>query len=128
MGTDTPQAIRNAAGRPIYGAGLPGQIWKEFMDSVLQGTPFEQLPSSPIIQGDTGHPSHPTVAPTPTPTPTPTATATRTSTPATKKSTPTTTSAVDTTTETSTTSATTSTSSASGVPLPSGPPGRGGSG
>jgi membrane peptidoglycan carboxypeptidase len=126
MGSDGQSAIINAAGRPIYGAGLPGQIWKQFMDTVLQGTPAEQLPSSPIIKGDTGHPSHPTVAPTPTPTPTPTATVTRSSTPATKETTTPSDTATATATVTSTTTATTS--SASGIPLPSGPPGHGGTG
>ena len=37
MGSDAHQPIRNAAGQPIYGAGLPGQIWKTFMDTVLEG-------------------------------------------------------------------------------------------
>jgi membrane peptidoglycan carboxypeptidase len=53
MGSDGHDAIRNASNRPIYGAGLPGHIWKAFMNAVLDGTPTEQLPTSPIINGDT---------------------------------------------------------------------------
>jgi membrane peptidoglycan carboxypeptidase len=68
MGSDRQDAIRNAANRPIYGAGLPGHIWKAFMDSVLAGTPIEPLPTSPIIQGDTD--TSPVNAPAPPPAPT----------------------------------------------------------
>jgi membrane peptidoglycan carboxypeptidase len=53
MGSDGHDAIRTAAGRPIYGAGLPGQIWKSFMDAALRGTPMEKLPTTPAITGDT---------------------------------------------------------------------------
>ncbi|ACU40826.1 penicillin-binding protein [Actinosynnema pretiosum subsp. pretiosum] len=34
-------ALKNAAGQPIFGGGLPGQIWKKFMDKALDGTPKE---------------------------------------------------------------------------------------
>jgi membrane peptidoglycan carboxypeptidase len=54
MGSQGLQPITNAQGKIIYGSGLPGQIWQEFMDSVLEGTPKEQLPSKAIIKGDTG--------------------------------------------------------------------------
>jgi membrane peptidoglycan carboxypeptidase len=54
IGTDGRQPIVNASGRIIYGAGLPGAIWQEFMDTVLEGTPEEELPDSPTIRGDTG--------------------------------------------------------------------------
>jgi len=70
MGSDGHDAIRTAAGRPIYGAGLPGHIWKAFMDDVLAGTPIEPLPTSPIIQGDTD--TNPVNAPPPPPPPAPT--------------------------------------------------------
>jgi membrane peptidoglycan carboxypeptidase len=107
VGSDGNKAIRNAAKQPIYGAGLPGQMWKAFMDAVLQGTPVEKLPAAPTITGDTGHPVNPvpttsapptsqaapssqapastsaavrTTTPTPTPTPTPTTTPTGTAT------------------------------------------------
>ena len=87
MGSDGHAAIRNSLNRPIYGAGLPGHIWKAFMDAVLKGTPVEQLPTSPIITGDTF--TNPVNAPAPTPTAAPTTSAaptthaTVTSTPAT---------------------------------------------
>jgi membrane peptidoglycan carboxypeptidase len=116
MGTDTVQAIRNSLGRPIYGAGLPGQIWKEFMDRTLAGTPAEQLPSSPIIQGDTGHPSHPTIAPPPPP---PTTAAPTTTAPPTSQAPATTTSEATTTTPTDTGTPTTTTESAPTTTPPS---------
>jgi membrane peptidoglycan carboxypeptidase len=140
MGSDTHQPIRTAAGRPIYGAGLPGQIWKSFMDAALKGTPVEQLPTSPVITGDKGKP----VIAVSTPSPTPTATATATSAPAsTTTAAPTTaaatTSAAPTSEKPTTSSAATSTtSSQGGISLPgtrrtppSGPapgPGPGGNG
>ncbi|SCX59038.1 Membrane carboxypeptidase (penicillin-binding protein) [Klenkia marina] len=55
MGSDTPSAIENASGGPIFGSGLPGQIWQEFMDRVLDGTPVEELPTEQLIDGDTGN-------------------------------------------------------------------------
>jgi membrane peptidoglycan carboxypeptidase len=55
MGSDAQDAIVNALGKPIYGSGLPGAIWQEFMNTLLQGTPKEPLPTSSIIKGDTGH-------------------------------------------------------------------------
>ena len=54
MGSDGQDAIVTAQGKPIYGSGLPGAIWQEFMDTVLKGTPKEPLPSKALIEGDTG--------------------------------------------------------------------------
>jgi membrane peptidoglycan carboxypeptidase len=55
MGSDsTNQPIVNAQGKIIYGSGLPGAIWQQFMDAALAGTPEEGLPSRPLIKGDTG--------------------------------------------------------------------------
>jgi membrane peptidoglycan carboxypeptidase len=54
MGTQGAAPIENSLGNIIYGSGLPGQIWQEFMDTVLDGTPEEALPSKSIIKGDTG--------------------------------------------------------------------------
>ena len=52
MGTDagtTP--LRNAAGTPIDGAGLPGDIWRRFMDTALSSTPPVAFPApTPIGQ------------------------------------------------------------------------------
>jgi membrane peptidoglycan carboxypeptidase len=94
VGNDNPNdPIENASGQIVYGAGLPGAIWQQFMDTVLAGTPEEDLPNSPRIRGDTGQgvaapqtqappttQAQPTQAaptsqapdPAPTPTPTPT--------------------------------------------------------
>ena len=54
MGSDARLPIKNASGAIIYGSGLPGQIWKEYMDAALAGTPEEPLPGKAIIRGDTG--------------------------------------------------------------------------
>jgi membrane peptidoglycan carboxypeptidase len=56
MGNDSPaQPIEDVNGRIIYGSGLPGAIWQEFMDDVLDGTPEEDLPDRALIRGDTGN-------------------------------------------------------------------------
>jgi membrane peptidoglycan carboxypeptidase len=54
MGSDSREPIVDVRGRIIYGSGLPGAIWQEFMNTVLAGTPEEPLPDSPSIKGDTG--------------------------------------------------------------------------
>jgi membrane peptidoglycan carboxypeptidase len=55
MGNDSPSdPIVNANGAIIYGSGLPGAIWQEFMNNVLDGTPKEDLPDRAVIRGDTG--------------------------------------------------------------------------
>jgi membrane peptidoglycan carboxypeptidase len=54
MGSDARLPIVNSAGSIIYGSGLPGAIWEQFMDAALAGTPEEPLPSRAIIRGDTG--------------------------------------------------------------------------
>jgi membrane peptidoglycan carboxypeptidase len=54
MGSDTNQPIVTSAGKIIYGSGLPGAIWQQFMNAVLKGTPKEKLPDKALIQGDTG--------------------------------------------------------------------------
>ena len=47
IGTAQSEAIRTARGAPIYGAGLPSDIWKETMDGALNGTPVERFPAPP---------------------------------------------------------------------------------
>jgi membrane peptidoglycan carboxypeptidase len=42
-GGDT--ALRNSAGAAIDGAGLPGEIWRRFMDKALAGTPAAAFPA-----------------------------------------------------------------------------------
>src|SRR5439155_11544690 len=93
VGSDRPTAIRNAAGRYIYGRGLPGQTWQAFMDSYLSGKPVlpltgevqvspQSLPG-PTVAAPAPGPTRPprstepaptSAAPTRTPTPTPTTT------------------------------------------------------
>jgi membrane peptidoglycan carboxypeptidase len=75
MGSDGRDPIVDVRGRIIYGSGLPGAIWQEFMNTVLDGTPEEPLPSKPMITGDTGEG---VPEPTPTPVPTPQAPAPQT--------------------------------------------------
>jgi membrane peptidoglycan carboxypeptidase len=41
VGDPANSAIKNANGADIFGRGLPGAIWQQFMDSYLQGTPRE---------------------------------------------------------------------------------------
>jgi membrane peptidoglycan carboxypeptidase len=52
MGTRGIAPITNAQGKIIYGSGLPGAIWQQYMDTVLAGTPEEPLPSKALIKGD----------------------------------------------------------------------------
>ncbi|HYO36365.1 MAG TPA: transglycosylase domain-containing protein [Geodermatophilus sp.] len=55
VGNDNPNVpIENAEGSIVYGAGLPGAVWQQFMDTVLAGTPEEELPDRAVIRGDTG--------------------------------------------------------------------------
>ncbi|MCE7005149.1 penicillin-binding protein [Kibdelosporangium philippinense] len=37
VGSDDNSALKNKQGRIIFGSGLPGEIWKKFMDSYLKG-------------------------------------------------------------------------------------------
>jgi membrane peptidoglycan carboxypeptidase len=55
VGNDNPNVpIENAQGQIVYGAGLPGAVWQQFMDTALAGTPEEDLPDRAVIRGDTG--------------------------------------------------------------------------
>jgi membrane peptidoglycan carboxypeptidase len=46
VGQDNPGRIRTGAGRPIYGAGLPGKTWQAFLDAWLIGKPAVALADS----------------------------------------------------------------------------------
>jgi len=119
MGTDGRKPIINSDGAIIYGSGLPGAIWQRFMNTVLAGTPKENLPDKPLIEGDTGEgvPEPTTEAPSSSSAP-PTTSAAATTSEAPEPTAPTTTSSATTTTSSST---------APGVPLPGdGPPNNGG--
>ena len=77
MGNDGNAPIVDVRGRIIYGSGLPGAIWQQFMNTVLAGTPKEDLPDKASFQGDSGEgvaaptteAPPPTSAPAPSPTP-----------------------------------------------------------
>jgi membrane peptidoglycan carboxypeptidase len=71
IGTDVRDPILDLRERPIYGSMLPGQIWQQFMNTVLDGTPKEDLPDEPRIDGDTGE-GVPEPEPEPEPTEAPT--------------------------------------------------------
>ena len=43
VGTDDNTPIKNSDGRPIYGRGVPGQIWQGYMNDALRGDPIEQF-------------------------------------------------------------------------------------
>ena len=125
MGTDGRQPIVNSDGGIIYGSGLPGAIWQRFMNAVLEGTPEEDLPDEPLIDGDTGE-----GVPEPTPEPTATSAPTTSQAPA-----PTTSEAPEETATSTSTSATgtgtvtgTATPTAPGVPGNGNPNGGGGPG
>lgn len=75
MGSDGNDPIVDVRGRIIYGSGLPGAIWQQFMNTALEGTPEEDLPDQAVIEGDTGEG---VPEPTPTPVPTPEAPAPQT--------------------------------------------------
>lgn len=60
VGTDDGEAIVNSWGGPIYGAGLPSDIWKKTMDGALAGAPYQQFPTPDAIGGQAGIPAEPT--------------------------------------------------------------------
>jgi membrane peptidoglycan carboxypeptidase len=51
VGSDLSDPIRNAQNRPIFGSGLPGQIWHEFMEAATEDQPVEQF-STFVPMGD----------------------------------------------------------------------------
>ncbi|RMI34404.1 transglycosylase domain-containing protein [Nocardia stercoris] len=58
IGTEQPQAITTRWGGPIYGSGLPADIWKRTMDGALADSPVEQFaqPTDPPLLLDPGPP------------------------------------------------------------------------
>ncbi|PRX47661.1 membrane peptidoglycan carboxypeptidase [Prauserella shujinwangii] len=67
VGTGKNEPIRDASGRRIYGSGLPGAIWQNFMNRYHEGLPKLEFPEveligkSPVTQDPT-----PTYSPPPT--------------------------------------------------------------
>ena len=60
--------IRDQFGSDIYGAGLPGQMWKRFMDAAheVKEWPVEQFPPAPFVGSDQ-HPAANGQTPAPRP-------------------------------------------------------------
>ncbi|WP_459214143.1 transglycosylase domain-containing protein [Pseudonocardia sichuanensis] len=57
VGSDQSDALRNAQQRPIYGSGLPSDIWQEFMNAALRGEPKETFgPFEPIGEAPSAAP------------------------------------------------------------------------
>jgi len=49
----------NSWGGAVYGAGIPGDIWRATMDGALQGTDFESFPTPAEVGGYAGVPPPP---------------------------------------------------------------------
>ncbi|MEU4801561.1 transglycosylase domain-containing protein [Actinosynnema sp. NPDC023587] len=50
LGTDTgSKALINNLGRDIYGSGIPGQIWQQFMNQAMNGQPVDRFPKANAI-------------------------------------------------------------------------------
>jgi membrane peptidoglycan carboxypeptidase len=55
----------NSWGGPVYGAGLPADIWKATMDGALQDSDFESFPTPEEVGGYAGIPAPPAPPPAP---------------------------------------------------------------
>ncbi|NUS63053.1 MAG: penicillin-binding protein, partial [Saccharothrix sp.] len=62
------EALQDIRGNPIFGGGLPAQIWKKFMDRALAGTPKETFPKA-VPMGQYNNPTTTTTAQPTTTTP-----------------------------------------------------------
>ncbi|WP_248846388.1 penicillin-binding transpeptidase domain-containing protein, partial [Rhodococcoides kroppenstedtii] len=54
VGTEQGLPLRNVYGGPIYGSGLPSDIWKDTLDGSLEGTEVESFPAPGAIAGQAG--------------------------------------------------------------------------
>ncbi|MGH3973090.1 MAG: transglycosylase domain-containing protein [Pseudonocardiaceae bacterium] len=61
VGDPANTALKNDDGNDIFGRGLPGAIWRQFMNSYLAGTPMETFPEFKLI----GPAPRPVVQPAP---------------------------------------------------------------
>ena len=57
--TDGTQPLENKWGSPVYGSGLPSDIWKNTMDGALEDTDNESFPKPTEIGGYAGVPAPP---------------------------------------------------------------------
>jgi membrane peptidoglycan carboxypeptidase len=66
VGTVTgDKPLVNKWGSPVYGSGLPSDIWKATMDGALKGTTVESFPKPTEIGGSAGVPAAPPPPPQP---------------------------------------------------------------
>ncbi len=66
--TEGTKPLVNKSGGPVYGSGLPSDIWKNTMDGALKGTDNESFPKPTEIGGYAGVPAPPPPPPsTPAP-------------------------------------------------------------
>ncbi|WP_276025129.1 transglycosylase domain-containing protein [Umezawaea endophytica] len=72
MGTEAGNVpLRNAEDTPVFGSGLPGQIWKRFMDLALENAPKDAFQKAKMIgQSEPPKPSTQTTTTTKTTDPT----------------------------------------------------------
>ena len=61
--TEGIKPLENKSGAPVYGSGLPSDIWKSTMEGSLKGTSNETFPKPTPIGGYAGVPQAPAPAP-----------------------------------------------------------------
>jgi membrane peptidoglycan carboxypeptidase len=71
--TEGTKPLENKWGSPVYGSGIPSDIWKATMDGALDGTDNESFPKPESIGGYAGVPQAPPPPPSPTDVPPPVA-------------------------------------------------------
>ncbi len=69
--TEGTKPLVNRWGGPVYGSGLPSDVWKATMDGALKGTDFQAFPKPSEIGGYAGAPAPPPPPPAPAPAPAP---------------------------------------------------------
>jgi membrane peptidoglycan carboxypeptidase len=65
--TEGTKPLENKWGSPVYGSGLPSDIWKSTMDGALEDTDNETFPKPEEIGGYAGVPQAPAPPPSPSP-------------------------------------------------------------
>jgi membrane peptidoglycan carboxypeptidase len=65
--TQGDKPLENKWGSPVYGSGLPSDIWKKTMDGALEDTEVESFPKPTEIGGYAGPPAAPPPPSTPPP-------------------------------------------------------------
>jgi membrane peptidoglycan carboxypeptidase len=69
--TEGTRPLETASGSPVYGSGLPSDIWKSTMDGALEDTDNESFPKPAEIGGYAGVPQAPPPRPSSTAPPPP---------------------------------------------------------